>query len=79
MSSEVPSHSCFLYSPGGLVVRKGSLAVGGAGPSLAGLRGEAGCSLGGKSKDSSAEEDDSQPWLPRNSRKVRMNQPLKGE
>lgn len=61
------------------MARKGSLAVGGAGPSLAGLRGAAGCGLGGKSKDSSAEEDDSQPRLPRSSREVSMNQPLKGE
>lgn len=58
--------------------RKGSLAVGGAVPSLAGPRGEAGCGLAGKSKDSSA-EDDSQPGIPHKSREMRMNQPLKVE
>lgn len=59
--------------------RKGSLAVGGTGPSLAGPRSEAACGLAGKSKDSSAEEDDSQPGIPHKSGEVRMNQPLKVE
>lgn len=43
--------------------RKGRLAAGGAGPSLAELRGEAACGLVGKSKNSSA-EDDSKLGLP---------------
>lgn len=59
--------------------RKGSLAEGGAGPSLVGPRSEAGCRLVGKSKDSSAEEDDSQPGIPHKWREVGMNQPLKTE
>lgn len=57
-----------------------SAAVGGANPSLAlGAEGEAGCGLAGKSKDSSAEKDDSQPGLPLKSREARMNQPLQVE
>lgn len=59
--------------------RKGSLVVGSASSSLAVLRGEAGCGLAGKSKDSSAEEDDSQPGIPHKLREVRMIQPLKVE
>lgn len=54
------------------------MAVGGTSPSLA-LRAvhETCCGFGGKSKDSSAEKDDSKPGLPRKSKEARVNQLLK--
>lgn len=81
MSSEIPSSSCILCSQVGWHPEEGqSVAVGGASPSLA-LRAvhEACCGFGGKSKDSSAEKDDSKPGLPRKSKEARVNQLLKVE